>query len=111
MQSTIPQAMMIASPQNKLQPRSFQAFKSQVSGRPALQRAAVRVRAQQQQQQQNKPDAAKFADSIGLPTEEGLFGFKPFPEVCAVLSRPTPDRIVCPVPSVCVAVQQLAVAR
>lgn len=24
---------------------------------------------------------AKFADSVGLPTEEGLFGFKPFPEV------------------------------
>ena len=24
----------------------------------------------------------QFADSIGLPTDEGLFGFKPFPEVC-----------------------------
>ena len=23
----------------------------------------------------------QFADSIGLPTSEGLFGFKPFPEV------------------------------
>lgn len=26
------------------------------------------------------PDA-QIADSIGLPTEEGIFGFKPFPEV------------------------------
>ena len=34
-----------------------------------------------QQQQQEKPAVAKFADSVGLPTEEGLFGFKPFPEV------------------------------
>lgn len=24
---------------------------------------------------------AQFADSIGLPTDEGLFGFKPFSEV------------------------------
>lgn len=24
----------------------------------------------------------QIADSIGLPTDEGLFGFKPFPEVC-----------------------------
>lgn len=45
-------------------------------------RRKVRVRAQQQQQQQQaKPEVAKFADSVGLPTEEGLFGFKPFPEV------------------------------
>ncbi|EIE23215.1 hypothetical protein COCSUDRAFT_63572 [Coccomyxa subellipsoidea C-169] len=28
-----------------------------------------------------KPEIAKVADSIGLPTDEGLFGFKPFPEV------------------------------
>lgn len=35
----------------------------------------------QQQQQQEKPQVAKFADSVGLPTDEGLFGFKPFPEV------------------------------
>ncbi|DBA82995.1 TPA: hypothetical protein ACH3X1_006772 [Trebouxia sp. C0004] len=43
-------------------------------------RRALRVAAQQQQQEQ-KPAVAKFADSVGLPTEEGLFGFKPFPEV------------------------------
>lgn len=35
----------------------------------------------QQQQQEQKPEVAKIADSIGLPTEEGIFGFKPFPEV------------------------------
>lgn len=29
----------------------------------------------------SKPAVAKFADSIGLPTDEGLFGFKPFSEV------------------------------
>ena len=23
----------------------------------------------------------QFADSIGLPTDEGIFGFKPFPEL------------------------------
>ena len=40
----------------------------------------MRVCAQQQQQEQ-KPEVAKIADSIGLPTEEGIFGFKPFPEV------------------------------
>ncbi|KAF6262093.1 hypothetical protein COO60DRAFT_1282853 [Scenedesmus sp. NREL 46B-D3] len=28
----------------------------------------------------DKPEVAKFADSIGLPTEEGLFGFRPFAE-------------------------------
>lgn len=44
-------------------------------------RRVLRVAAQQQQQEQ-KPAVAKFADSVGLPTEEGLFGFKPFPEVC-----------------------------
>ncbi len=27
----------------------------------------------------------QFADSIGLPTSEGLFGFKPFPEVCSTV--------------------------
>ena len=27
----------------------------------------------------------QFADSIGLPTDEGLFGFKPFPEVRMLL--------------------------
>jgi len=42
--------------------------------------------AAQQQQQEQKPAVAKFADSVGLPTEEGLFGFKPFPEVCEALS-------------------------
>ena len=47
-----------------------------------LQRGAVRVCAQQQQQE--KPGVAKFADSVGLPTEEGLFGFKPFPEVSII---------------------------
>lgn len=31
--------------------------------------------------QEQKPDIQKFADDIGLPTDEGLFGFKPFPEV------------------------------
>jgi hypothetical protein len=30
---------------------------------------------------ENKPEIAKLADSVGLPTDEGLFGFKPFPEV------------------------------
>jgi len=44
-------------------------------------RRTLRVAAQQQQQEQ-KPAVAKFADSVGLPTDEGLFGFKPFPEVC-----------------------------
>jgi len=44
-------------------------------------RGSVHVCAQQQQQQEKKPEVAKFADSVGLPTEEGLFGFKPFPEV------------------------------
>lgn len=29
----------------------------------------------------DKPEIAKVADSIGLPTSEGLFGFKPFSEV------------------------------
>ena len=48
-------------------------------------RRTLRVAAQQQQQEQ-KPAVAKFADSVGLPTEEGLFGFKPFPEVCEALS-------------------------
>ncbi len=47
-------------------------------------RRVLRVAAQQQQQEQ-KPAVAKFADSVGLPTEEGLFGFKPFPEVCKAL--------------------------
>eukprot|EP00882_Tetradesmus_deserticola_P032972 GHRQ01037623.1.p1 GENE.GHRQ01037623.1~~GHRQ01037623.1.p1 ORF type:complete len:240 (+),score=96.86 GHRQ01037623.1:104-721(+) len=28
----------------------------------------------------DKPEVAKFADSIGLPTDEGLFGFRPFAE-------------------------------
>lgn len=66
------------------------AFSSPVSAhpgsiRPCLRqstrssRRAVQVRAQQKQQE--KPEVAKFADSVGLPTEEGLFGFKPFPEV------------------------------
>ena len=32
--------------------------------------------------------AVQVADSIGLPVDEGLFGFKPFPEVCSsLLSR------------------------
>lgn len=30
---------------------------------------------------ETKPEIAKVADSIGLPTDEGLFGFKPFPEI------------------------------
>jgi hypothetical protein len=30
---------------------------------------------------ESKPEIAKIADDIGLPTDEGLFGFKPFPEV------------------------------
>ena len=29
--------------------------------------------------------AVQVADSIGLPVDEGIFGFKPFPEVCNVL--------------------------
>lgn len=31
--------------------------------------------------QQDKNAVAKFSDSIGLPTDEGFFGFKPFSEV------------------------------
>lgn len=31
--------------------------------------------------QVEKPGVAKFADSIGLPTDEGIFGFRPFAEV------------------------------
>lgn len=30
----------------------------------------------------NKSGIAKFADAIGLPTDEGIFGFRPFSEVC-----------------------------
>lgn len=71
--------------------KSRPAFSSSVSARsgsilsclPRKQtgsaRRGVHVRAQQKQQE--KPEVAKFADSVGLPTEEGLFGFKPFPEV------------------------------
>ncbi|KAK9802691.1 hypothetical protein WJX73_007227 [Symbiochloris irregularis] len=36
---------------------------------------------QAQQSSAPKPDIAKFSDNIGLPTDEGIFGFKPFPEV------------------------------
>lgn len=82
MQSTISHAATVSAPQNRLHFRTLQPCKATSKCRPTLQRGAVRVRAQQQQQQE-KPDAARFADSIGLPTEEGLFGFKPFPEVCA----------------------------
>eukprot|EP00879_Flechtneria_rotunda_P002384 GHRR01002579.1.p1 GENE.GHRR01002579.1~~GHRR01002579.1.p1 ORF type:complete len:317 (+),score=118.88 GHRR01002579.1:1383-2333(+) len=45
--------------------------------RPAARPRVVKVHAAQLQE---KPAVAKFADSIGLPTEEGLFGFKPFAE-------------------------------
>ena len=31
-----------------------------------------------------KLPSVQVADNIGLPTDEGLFGFKPFPEVCAL---------------------------
>lgn len=44
------------------------------SARPAVSRSVV-VRAEA------KSPLAKYADSIGLPTDEGLFGFKPFSEV------------------------------
>ena len=66
-------------------PRSFLPCNAPRS-RYSVQKRAVRVHAQQQQQQQEKPQVAQFADSIGLPTEEGLFGFKPFPEVCMSLT-------------------------
>ena len=68
---------------SRVHPNSFSPCKLHSKCRPSLNRGAVRVRAQQQTEE--KPQEAKFADSIGLPTEEGLFGFKPFPEVCTAL--------------------------
>jgi hypothetical protein len=48
--------------------------------RPSMRvsRRANRVRVQAEQQ---KPEVAVLADNIGLPTDEGLFGFRPFAEV------------------------------
>ncbi|KAF8062640.1 fbiC [Scenedesmus sp. PABB004] len=49
---------------------------------PRVQRArALCVRATANVPPAEKSGLAKFADSIGLPTDEGLFGFKPFAEV------------------------------
>lgn len=78
-QNSVAQTALVSVSQGRLHPRSFLPCKPASSFRSTNQRGAVRVYAQQQQQE--KPGVAKFADSVGLPTEEGLFGFKPFPEV------------------------------
>lgn len=60
-----------------------------VASRPQLSRAARRAAPAPRGQLVvraaasglDKPGIAKFADSIGLPTDEGLFGFRPFAEV------------------------------
>lgn len=68
--------------------RSPLPARSAVLGRPVIshnarrhiaiaQRSVVRAAVKEE----TKPEVAQFADSIGLPTDEGLFGFKPFPEV------------------------------
>lgn len=44
-----------------------------------LNRRVNRVRVQAEEG--NKPGIAQLADNIGLPTDEGLFGFRPFAEV------------------------------
>lgn len=78
-QKSVAQTALVSVSQGRLHPRSFLPCKPASRCRSTNQRGAVRVCAQQQQQE--KPGVAKFADSVGLPTEEGLFGFKPFPEV------------------------------
>lgn len=79
MQSNVCKTGLVSVSQSRVHPRSFLPCKLHCKCRRSLIRGAVRVRAQQQTEE--KPQEAKFADSIGLPTEEGLFGFKPFPEV------------------------------
>ena len=75
--STIKNFTLVSSSRTSVHPRNLPSCTL-----PQYTRRKVQVRAQQQQQQQQaKPEVAKFADSVGLPTEEGLFGFKPFPEV------------------------------
>lgn len=76
-QTTITQLNVVSSSRANPHPRSF--LPCSLPQRQHARRQ-VQIRAQQQQQQ-TKPEVAKFADSVGLPTEEGLFGFKPFPEV------------------------------
>ena len=79
-QSTTKNLTLVSSSQIGAHPRSFLPC-SLPQRHTQHARSIVQARAQQQQQQQQKPEVAKFADSVGLPTEEGLFGFKPFPEV------------------------------
>lgn len=54
------------------------ALRARLAAPLARQQRTVAVRAAAEQ---SKPVVAKIADSIGLPTDEGIFGFKPFPEV------------------------------
>ena len=77
-QSAIKHFTPVSSSQTSAHPRSFLPC-SLPQRHTQHARRTVQARAQQQQEQ--KPEVAKFADSVGLPTEEGLFGFKPFPEV------------------------------
>ncbi|KAK9805502.1 hypothetical protein WJX72_001684 [[Myrmecia] bisecta] len=69
-----------SSKPSALRPALFLGSRPTLAARssPPQKRYSVVVAAQQTSE---KPDVAKFADSIGLPTDEGLFGFKPFPEV------------------------------
>lgn len=92
-QTTITQLNLVSSSRANAYPRSF--LPCSLPQRQAQRaRREVQIRAQQQQQQ-TKPEVAKFADSVGLPTEEGLFGFKPFPEVRHHASVPAHLCLLC----------------
>lgn len=70
---------MIAAMQRTTVPRTAAARPALAPRARASRRTSVRVAASAQVDG-NKPGIAKFADSIGLPTDEGIFGFKPFAE-------------------------------
>ena len=79
LQSTITSPTLLPSSRSSIHPGSFLPCIHSRRHSHFVHQPTVQVRAQQAQQE--KPEVAKFADSVGLPTEEGLFGFKPFPEV------------------------------
>lgn len=73
-------------------------IQSQASARPVRRAPCIVPRAQAQAGvAQRKPEPKKpqdailaFSEAINLPTDEGLFGFRPFSEVCAVWYQPVP---------------------
>lgn len=79
LQSGISARGLTSVSRNTTHPKSFSSCNRSCRSVHRIDRRIYRINAQQQQQE--KPAVAKFADSVGLPTEEGLFGFKPFPEV------------------------------